>query len=65
MNGNQKMSDIDILIRMFDRNNIEYYPEGTKEDGTSALSIHAGHIGFHSVFTFDKDGNLKSVEAYE
>ena len=54
------MTDKETLIEMFKRNKIEY----TDED-TGNLSIEAGYVCFVSVFAFNEDGSLASVEAYE
>lgn len=53
------MSDKEILIEMFKRSKIDY-----KEEKNN-IEIEAGYIGFVSMFSFDEENNLKSVEAYE
>ena len=54
------MTDKEILIEMFNRNKIEF-----KELSNGTLFIEQGYGGFVSEFHFNKDGSLKSVEAYE
>lgn len=59
------MSDLDTLKEMFDRAGIVYFvPESTTPE-KPMLSVEAGYVGFVSEFSFDKDGNLKTVEAFE
>tara|TARA_Y100000592_G_scaffold56491_1_gene88752 strand:+ start:2124 stop:2300 length:177 start_codon:yes stop_codon:yes gene_type:complete len=58
------MNDLETLKEMFERNKISYefannWPEKTQ------IIIEKGYIGFYTVFVFDVEGTLRSVEAYE
>lgn len=58
------MSDLETLKEMFERNKISYefannWPEKPQ------IIIEKGYIGFYTVFVFDVEGTLRSVEAYE
>lgn len=56
------MTDLETIKEMFKRAGIKYVEENLTE---STLTVEAGYMGFYSLFTFEADGSLKSVEAYE
>jgi hypothetical protein len=63
------MTDRELFQDMVQRAGIEIkvgphpYP---KEDGCeTVLSVVGGYMGFYTCFTFDVNGKLKSIEAYE
>lgn len=53
------MTDREILNEMFKRQKIEV----SEEKGN--IIIDGGYIGFYTVFEFNSDDTLRSVEAYE
>lgn len=53
------MTDRERIIEMLTRAKIEY----TEKD--YELSVERGYVGFASTFTFNEDGSLKNLEAYE
>ena len=54
------MNDLETLKAMFDRRGIDY-----DVCSNGAISVYGGYDGFFSVFTFDDEGSLISVDAYE
>jgi hypothetical protein len=66
------MTDRETLIAMFQRQGIEY---SVKEDdhprkegiatAPSPLVVEGGYLGFYTWFSFNVDGTLASVEAFE
>ena len=58
------MTDRDIIAAMLIRAGIEYDIHHNK-DGTITLCIEGGYSGFYSTLTFNSDGSLKEVGAYE
>lgn len=54
------MNDRDTLIAMLDRADIEF-----EKDDEETIVVEGGYVGFSSWFTFDEDGKLKTVKAYE
>lgn len=56
------MTDLETLKAMFARANVKYTE---KEETGPELIVEAGYMGFFTVFSFDREGALQSVEAYE
>jgi hypothetical protein len=59
------MNDNKILEEMFKRNGIAYTEDIDIDDNTKSFTIENGCVGFYSVFTFNEDGSLRSVKAFE
>lgn len=53
-------TDREVLLDMLKRANIE-----VQDLGGTELVVTRGYIGFSTTFTFDDDGNLKDMGAYE
>lgn len=60
------MTDATILKEMLTRAKIEY-KETTNIDPPvqTEVAVYGGYVGFFTVFQFDTDGKLLTVEAFE
>ena len=58
------MSDLETLKEMFERNKISYEFANNGPEKPQII-IEEGYIGSYTVFVFDVEGTLRSVEAYE
>jgi hypothetical protein len=67
------VSDKDILIEMLNRAGVKYeetcggrpYGEDRNDETLVSVSIDGGYSGFYTVLTFNQDGSLKSIGAFE
>tara|TARA_Y100001973_G_C5160264_1_gene313139 strand:- start:409 stop:597 length:189 start_codon:yes stop_codon:yes gene_type:complete len=62
------MNDLETMKEMLTRSNIEYdiyYAHGMEDDPRAHLTVNGGYHGFYTIFKFEEDGSLASVEAYE
>ena len=60
-----KKTDVKILKAMFERNGISHTEDVDIDNNTKSFTIEDGYVGFFTIFSFDKDGKLLSVEAGE
>tara|TARA_R110000824_G_scaffold46069_6_gene132794 strand:+ start:1526 stop:1702 length:177 start_codon:yes stop_codon:yes gene_type:complete len=58
------MNDLETLKEMFSRNKISYEFTNNRFEKPKII-IEKGYIGFYTVFTFDDEGALRNVAAYE
>lgn len=60
-------SDLDVLQDMFDRAGIEFEVQTSSGDNLTItdLTVERGYIGFVTQFTFDGNGKLIEMGAYE
>jgi len=60
------MTDKETIIEMLQRAGIEFSMErsGSKLNET-VIIVCGGYVGFYSVFTFNAEGSLSNLEAYE
>jgi hypothetical protein len=58
------MTDLRVMVDMLQRANINFEVENGDQMEIS-ISVPGGYIGFVSVFTFDPEGNLINVGAFE
>ena len=63
------MSDKETLTAMFKKANIEYEEPETDIQHRivkgQVIYIERGYTGFYTKFSFDSQGNLENIEAYE
>jgi len=62
------MTDKEILINMFKRNNIIYEEDNNDDKNrnqVTTLAVRGGYIGFYSELWFDESDNLIGIGAYE
>lgn len=62
------MSDFETMKEMLTRSNIEYKIYEVYDEDTAPrpyLTVEGGYHGFYTIFKFEEDGTLLSVEAYE
>lgn len=52
-------TDRELLKELFTKRNIKF------EENDHCITIEAGYVGFFSDFTFDDNGTLLKVEAFE
>lgn len=57
-------TDLETMVHMIDKAHLEYEFDSTEKDFTY-ISIEAGYVGFITYITFDKQGSLISIKAYE
>ncbi len=58
------MTDVERFTEMLERAKISFRTEQTRKF-EEMITVEAGYAGFVSQITFNPDGSLKSIEAYE
>lgn len=58
------MTDLETLKKMFERSGVEYTEEHL-EKGEIGLIVERGYTGFYTGYSFDSEGRLLDVGAYE